>query len=335
MLERARALIPLWPSGRRPRPRRGKSRPRRSPNIMRPVSCASCSPGALAASRQVQPVLADRRGTDLWLRLVGLGLCGLGRASMDHRAVSRTAQIDVWGEDPLAVASSSLAPREAARRVPAAGGSAGITRSRAAATMRNGRSSAPFSAKRATRATRLPAGAARRGRDLDDWRVLGLLAPAASPWSCTTSLFPSTAWSWSATSLPEPRRARWCIPTTRCCARRAAFWCPTHCRRSHRVRPARPRPRVRFAGAPGVARGDAAGGVRNGADGDRRGRRGDRRRDAAPPHRARLQHRGVSSGRKITEAEALRARRDMVYAQHQVGWALDRLCETRRRPLGL
>jgi alkylation response protein AidB-like acyl-CoA dehydrogenase len=35
----------------------------------------------------------------------------------------------------------------------------------------------------------------------------------------------------------------------------------------------------------------------------------------------------VSSGRKITEAEALRARRDMVYAQHQVGCALDRLCE--------
>ncbi len=35
----------------------------------------------------------------------------------------------------------------------------------------------------------------------------------------------------------------------------------------------------------------------------------------------------VSSGRKITEAEALRARRDMVWAQHQVGSALDRLCE--------
>src|SRR5215467_780509 len=28
------------------------------------------------------------------------------------------AQIDVWGEDPAAVASSSLAPREAAQRVP-------------------------------------------------------------------------------------------------------------------------------------------------------------------------------------------------------------------------
>jgi len=35
----------------------------------------------------------------------------------------------------------------------------------------------------------------------------------------------------------------------------------------------------------------------------------------------------VSSGRKITEAEAVRARRDMVYAQHQVSWAVERLCE--------
>jgi 3-hydroxy-9,10-secoandrosta-1,3,5(10)-triene-9,17-dione monooxygenase len=35
----------------------------------------------------------------------------------------------------------------------------------------------------------------------------------------------------------------------------------------------------------------------------------------------------VSSGRRITAVEALRARRDMVHAQHQVGWALERLCE--------
>jgi alkylation response protein AidB-like acyl-CoA dehydrogenase len=35
----------------------------------------------------------------------------------------------------------------------------------------------------------------------------------------------------------------------------------------------------------------------------------------------------VSSGRKITEAEALRARRDMTYAQHQVSSAVERLCE--------
>jgi hypothetical protein len=43
-----------------------------------------------------------------------------------------------------------------------------------------------------------------------------------------------------------------------------------------------------------------------------------------------------------TEAEALRARRDLVYAQHQVGWALDRPCELdgarwfgSRRPISL
>ncbi len=35
----------------------------------------------------------------------------------------------------------------------------------------------------------------------------------------------------------------------------------------------------------------------------------------------------VSTGRRITEAEAMHARRDMVYAQHRVGWALERLCE--------
>jgi alkylation response protein AidB-like acyl-CoA dehydrogenase len=35
----------------------------------------------------------------------------------------------------------------------------------------------------------------------------------------------------------------------------------------------------------------------------------------------------VASGRSIPTWEALRARRDMVYAQHQVKWAVDRLCE--------
>jgi 3-hydroxy-9,10-secoandrosta-1,3,5(10)-triene-9,17-dione monooxygenase len=35
----------------------------------------------------------------------------------------------------------------------------------------------------------------------------------------------------------------------------------------------------------------------------------------------------VASGRHIDPSEALRARRDMVYAQHQVKWAVERLCE--------
>ena len=35
----------------------------------------------------------------------------------------------------------------------------------------------------------------------------------------------------------------------------------------------------------------------------------------------------VDSGRRIAPTEALRVRRDMVWAQHQIGWALERLCE--------
>ena len=35
----------------------------------------------------------------------------------------------------------------------------------------------------------------------------------------------------------------------------------------------------------------------------------------------------VSSDSRIPEAEALRARRDMTYAQHQAAWGVERLCE--------
>src|SRR4051794_371729 len=63
------------------------------------------------------------------------------------------AQLDVWGDDPLAVASSSLAPRAAAERVPAAGGSAADIRFRAVAILRNGPLSALSWAKSAIRAT--------------------------------------------------------------------------------------------------------------------------------------------------------------------------------------
>jgi 3-hydroxy-9,10-secoandrosta-1,3,5(10)-triene-9,17-dione monooxygenase len=35
----------------------------------------------------------------------------------------------------------------------------------------------------------------------------------------------------------------------------------------------------------------------------------------------------IDTGRRIAEHEALRGRRDMVYVQHQVAWAVERLCE--------
>jgi 3-hydroxy-9,10-secoandrosta-1,3,5(10)-triene-9,17-dione monooxygenase len=44
-------------------------------------------------------------------------------------------------------------------------------------------------------------------------------------------------------------------------------------------------------------------------------------------HGRRFSTDAVDSGRRIGETEALRARRDMVFAQHQVKWAVDRLCE--------
>ena len=68
------------------------------------------------------------------------------------------AQIDVWGADPLAVASSSLGPRRSGCR--AAGASPAAIPSPATATMRNRRSSAPSSARWATRRTSPTAGAA-------------------------------------------------------------------------------------------------------------------------------------------------------------------------------
>ena len=50
--------------------------------------------------------------------------------------------------------------------------------------------------------------------------------------------------------------------------------------------------------------------------------------DASAALRPRLQQRRGQLGPPLSPtAEALRARRDMVYAQHQVEWAVERLCE--------
>ena len=78
---------------------------------------------------------------------------------------------------------------------------------------------------------------------------------------------------------------------------------------------------------PGVARRDPAGPIRGRADGGRRGRRRDRHRDPPAALGPRLQQRRGRLGPHDPAGEALRARRDMVYAQHQVKWAVDRLCE--------
>src|SRR5665213_452687 len=63
------------------------------------ATAARCAPLRRVAG-PVQPVLAHRRGTDFRLRLLGLGLCGAGRASMDHRPVSRTGAARCMGRRP-------------------------------------------------------------------------------------------------------------------------------------------------------------------------------------------------------------------------------------------
>ena len=152
-------------------------------------------------------------------------------ASVHPRGVDpKEAQIDVGGDDPEAVAASSLAPREAARRVPGGWRLSGHY---------------PFSS----------------GCDYAQWAIIGaFLGPKGDPWGVADLLVPlaeveivddgrcsacwapapsrktdsppSTARSWSATCLPAPRRVPRCIRNIWYCARRVGSWCPTRCHRS-------------------------------------------------------------------------------------------------------
>jgi alkylation response protein AidB-like acyl-CoA dehydrogenase len=239
------------------------------------------------------------------------------------------AQIDVWGEDPEAVASSSLAPREAARRVPGGWRLSGHY---------------PFSsgcdyAQWAIIGTFLgqkgdPGHIAYLLVPLaeveiaDDWQVLGLLGTGSKSLILhdvfvpehrsvmVSDLFAGTPPGASVhPDYPVLRAPRGFLvsyslpPVAIALGRRALdIACAVLARRVSRGVT-----RVAESEVVQMAIGEAAAAI-----------------DVATM----LLHTGresstaaVGSGRKITGAEALRARRDMVYAQHQVGWALDRLCE--------
>ena len=105
------------------------------------------------------------------------------------------AQIDVWGDDPEAVAASSLAPREAARPVP--GGWRLSGRYPFSSGLRlcpTGRSSGPFLGRRATQGG-LPISWCRspRSRSSTTGRCWASSVPAASRWSYATCSSASTA----------------------------------------------------------------------------------------------------------------------------------------------
>src|SRR6516162_9522396 len=229
------------------------------------------------------------------------------------------AQIDVWGEDPLAVASSSLAPREAARRVPGGWRLSGHY---------------PFSsgcdyAQWAIIGTFLGEKGDPRGiayllvprveaEIVDDWQVLGLLGTGSKSLVLrdvfvpehrsvmVSDLFAGTPpGALVHPDYPVLRAPRGFLvsyslpPVAVALARRALdIACASLSRRVSRGVT-----KVAESEVVQMAIGEAAAAI-----------------DAATL----LLHTGRDYS---TAAEALRARRDMVYAQHQVSWAVDRLCE--------
>jgi 3-hydroxy-9,10-secoandrosta-1,3,5(10)-triene-9,17-dione monooxygenase len=239
------------------------------------------------------------------------------------------AQIDVWGEEPEAVASSSLAPREAARHVP------GGWRLSGRYPFSSGCDYAQWAI--------IGAFLGEKGDPrhiayllvplaeieiVDDWQVLGLLGTGSKSLILhdvfvpehrsvmVSDLFAGTPPGalvhpdYPVLRAPRGFLVSYSLPPVAIALGRRALdiACASLARRVSRGVT-----RVAESEVVQMAIGEAAAAI-----------------DAATL----LLHTGrdystaeVSSGRRITEAEALRARRDMVYAQHQVAWALDRLCE--------
>jgi alkylation response protein AidB-like acyl-CoA dehydrogenase len=239
------------------------------------------------------------------------------------------AQIDVWGEDPEAVASSSLAPREAARRV------AGGWRLSGHYPFSSGCDYAQWAIigtflgeKGDPRHIAYLLVPLAEVEIVDDWQVLGLLGTGSKSLVLrdvfvpehrsvmVSDLFAGTPPGalvhpdYPVLRAPRGFLVSYSLPPVAIALGRRALdiACAALARRVSRGVT-----KVAESEVVQMALGEAAAAI-----------------DVATM----LLHSGreastaaVSSGRKITEAEALRARRDMVYAQHQVGWALDRLCE--------
>jgi alkylation response protein AidB-like acyl-CoA dehydrogenase len=239
------------------------------------------------------------------------------------------AQIDVWGQDPLAVASSSLAPREAARPAPGGWRLSGHYPFSSGCDWAQWAIIGAFLGDKGD-----PRGVAyllvplAQVEIVDDWRVLGLLGTGSKSLVLrdvfvpahrsvmVSDLFAGTPpGALAHPDYPVLRAPRgflvsYSLPPVAIALGRIAL--DIACARLAK-RVSRGVTRVAESEVVQMALGEAAAAI-----------------DVATM----LLHTGraystaaVSSGRRITEAEALRARRDMVYAQHQVSWAVDRLCE--------
>src|SRR5215470_14075603 len=239
------------------------------------------------------------------------------------------AQLDVWGEDPKVVASSSLAPREAARRVPGGWRLSGRYPFSSGCDYAQWAIIGAFLGEKGD-----PRGVAyllvrlAEVEIVDDWQVLGLSGTGSKSLVLddvfvpehrhvmVSDLFAGTPPGalvhpdYPVLRAPRGFLVSYSLPPVAIALGRRALdiACATLA-----IRVSRGVTKVAESEVVQMAIGEAAAAI-----------------DVATM----LLHTGrdystaeVSSGRRITEAEALRARRDMVYAQHQVGWALDRLCE--------
>jgi alkylation response protein AidB-like acyl-CoA dehydrogenase len=239
------------------------------------------------------------------------------------------AQIDVWGDDPEAVASSSLAPREAARRVPGGWRLSGRYPFSSGCDYAQWAIIGTFLGEkgdpRHIAYLLVPLGEA---EIVDDWQTLGLLGTGSKSLVLddvfvpehrsvmVSDLFAGTPPGalvhpdYPVLRAPRGFLVSYSLPPVAIALGRRAL--DVACA-SLAGRVSRGVTRVAESEVVQMVIGEAAAAI-----------------DVATA----MLHSGresstaaVSSGRRITEAEALRARRDMVYAQHQVGWALDRLCE--------
>jgi alkylation response protein AidB-like acyl-CoA dehydrogenase len=244
------------------------------------------------------------------------------------------AQIDVWGENPLAVASSSLAPRARAERVPS-GGSSGGWRLSGRYPFSSGVDYAQWAIigaflgemgdPRHIAYLLVPLA---KTEIVDDWRVLGLLGTGSKSLILrdvfvpehrvvmVADLFAGTPPGalvhpdYPVVRAPRGYLVSFSLPTV--CIALGGRALEVVCR-ALPSRLSRGVTKLAESEIVQITLGEAAAAI-----------------DAATTllhHGRDLTSAEVSSGRRIAPAEALRMRRDMVWAQHQIGRAVEQLCE--------
>ncbi len=239
------------------------------------------------------------------------------------------AQIDVWGDDPEAVASSSLAPREAARRVPGGWRLSGHYSFSSGCDHAQWAIIGAFLGEKGDPQTiaylLVPLAEA---EIRDDWHTLGLAGTGSKSLILRDVFVPEHRAVMVAdlfSGATPGCRAHPDYPLVR--APRGflvSYSLPPVCIALGRValdivckalsgRVSRGVTRVAESEVVQMTIGEAAAAIDTATLLLHTGRR--------------FSTEAVWSGRTITEEEALRARRDMTFAQHQVGWALERLCE--------